>query len=146
MMLLWIVIPEQHFYSRILCRHEVDTLFTTLSFLHQKAIASNTVQELLFTSTANTYHDRATHHLALPVNFGFLPGTLGPPSSPSRIIKKAITFRNSRIRFLPTGTMTPGTVYIIDQKRQSMYALTTPVSAVSFIRMYRYDGGKWITV
>jgi len=78
--------------------------------------------------------------LPAKVFFGFMPGAKGPPASANKLILKSITFTNNRIIFYPTGIISAGTVYLIDQAKQVMYALSNGVSQISFLRTYRYNG------
>jgi len=127
----------------LLVDNEVENLFTTISYLRQKAIASNCIYELLFTTTANRYSYKQnnkiiTHQLARQVLFGYLAQTKGPPSSPKNLLTKPVSFYNNKVVFYPNGKISPGSVYLIDRKKKVMKALTCPISQVSFIRKYRY--------
>lgn len=122
---------------------EVDKFAGVCSYLQQKAIATNSDQLLVCDEQKNEYRlDNVHETLSRRIAFGFLPNVLGSPGSPSRSIKKAITFADSSIHFYPTGTISSGTVYLADKNKKIMYALSNAVSQVSYLRLYRYDG-RW---
>lgn len=131
------------FLDNTIVHAEVDKLATVCSYLQQKAITSNSDQNLVCDTEKNEYRgDTINEKLSPRVCFGFLPKVLGSPGSPSRPIHKSVTFVNSSIHFFPTGTISSGTVYLTDKHKKTMYALSNAVSQVSYLRLYRYDG-KW---
>lgn len=131
------------FLDATIAHAEIDKLVAVCSYLRQKAIATNTEYVLTFDTQKNEYRGDGIHETLSPrVSFGFLPHVLGPPGSPSHTIKQPISFAGSSIHFYPTGIISSGTIYVVDKKRQHMYALSNAVSQFSFLRLYRYDG-KW---
>ena len=136
-------IMQLSFLDSTILHAEANKLAAVCSYLRQKAISTNTEYVLVFDLEKNEYRCGETHEV-LPqrVSFGFLPKVLGPPGSPSRSINKAITFVDSSIHFYPTGIISSGTVYLVEKKKQYMYALSNAVSQFSYLRLYRYDG-KW---
>ena len=90
---------------------------------------------LMFDGREYTYSDNLV--------LGVLPGIYGPPSHPQRLVTQPVTYQNSAIICYPEGTIQPGTLYFTDAARTQQYALTTPVSAFSYIRLYDYSHGKW---
>lgn len=86
-------------------------------------------------------YDDTRYALQDGYNFGVLPNVYGPPSSPQKLVTQAVTFVDKKIVAHPDGTLQAGTLYITDSQQQ--YALTTPVSAFSYIRVYRYRDGVW---
>jgi len=131
------------FLDDTIAHAEVDKLAAVCSYLQQKAIATNSDQLLVCDTQKNEYRLGSAHEvLSRRVVFGFLPNVLGSPGSPSRSIKKAITFPDSSIHFYPTGIVSSGTVYLTDIHKKIMYALSNAVSQVSYLRLYRYDG-RW---
>lgn len=154
-LLLAIIIPRQNFFTDVLLKNELEHLFTTFSYLQQKAIASNQPQTLLFNEKNNSYSwplgaRVAVHTLSPQVQFGYVKNTKGPPSSPKKQIIKSITFKENSVIFSPDGKITPGTVYLVDNKKKFFKALTCPIAQVSFIRKYRYvddkkcNSKKWV--
>ncbi len=129
------------FLNRALVHSEVDKLYSICMYLQRCAMVSNQKKVLTFDTINNMYHyndykERFPHY----VRFGFLPGTKGPPSSPSLIVKSAVTFKNHSITFYPDGIIQSGTVYVTDIHKQFMYAISSPIAQVSYLRKYRYDG------
>ena len=131
------------FLDSMIVHAQVDRLAAICSYLREKAIATNSEYVLTFDIEKNEYRcDTIRETLSQRISFGFLPHVLGPPGSPSHKIDKAITFPNVSIHFYPTGIISSGTVYLIDKKKQYMYALSNAVSQFSYLRLYRYDN-QW---
>lgn len=80
--------------------------------------------------------------------FGILQNAFGPPGDPFKKITQKITFpmenKKHIIRFQSTGSVSPGTAYIIDKQESRLGALTCGVSQVSYIRKYVYNNGSWL--
>ena len=129
-----------NFLDRMILHTEIEKLQTICRYLQQCSLVSNKEQELVL-SQANKSYRYNNHNEMLPakVSFGFIPGSKGPPASADKLIQKPITFVNNRIVFYPTGIISAGTVYLTDQKKQVMYALSNAVSQISFLRTYRYN-------
>jgi Tfp pilus assembly protein FimT len=130
--------------NQLSVRAEVDSLYNTCRYLQRYAQLTGKQQELIFNQADGTfsYHTH-THTLPKHVSFAIIDGTKGPPSSPTTVIKDAITFLNSRIIFYPDGIIQSGTVYLVDSTKQYLFAVTSPVASVSYIRKYHYVHGKW---
>ena len=129
---------EQHLIA------EASTLRATLWHLQQMARAQNTQKLLTFDELKNSYStDNEKHKLSRHVKFGTLKNVLGPPSSPNKQLKKAITFKDKKITVTPHGILQPGTIYLIDDTEKFLYAITVPVAGVSYIRIYRYHNKQW---
>lgn len=152
--IITITYPRLSFINNQLLTAEIEKLYTTFSFLQQKAIASNEKQELIFTTTNNSYTYKYagksfTHTFPNQIKFGYLKNSNGPPSSPSKLITQAITFRSknnlNKANFFSNGKISPGTAYLIDKEEKFMKALTCPISQVSYIRKYFYQDYKWYT-
>lgn len=131
------------FLDSTIAHIEIDKLATVCSFLQQHAVVTDTEQVLVCDTTHNEYRcDNVHEKLSQRISFGFLPGAMGSPGSPSHGIAKAITFPASSIHFYPTGIISSGTVYLVDKKKHYMYALSNAVSQVSYLRLYQY-AGRW---
>jgi len=131
------------FFDRILLRAELNKLQTTCLYAQRYAMTTNKKQILTIDKTNKSYRfNGRIEKLAPSIDFGFIAGTQGPPSSPHHAISSPITFKNETIVFEPNGIIQPGTIYLVDAKKQSMCALSSAVSQVSFLRKYRYDR-KW---
>jgi len=130
------------FLNRHLVATETEKLYATCLYMQRCAMVSGQEQQLAFDTQAQTYMYGVTREsLPVGVSFGFIPGVKGPPSSPSTPIHAAVTFTGSKISFYPNGLIQAGTVYLVDDKKQCMYALSCPVSQVSYVRRYHYANG-----
>jgi len=129
-----------NFLDRMILHTEIEKLHSICRYLQQSALVSNKQQELVFSQVNKSYrHHNHDETLSAKVSFGFIPGAKGPPAFPNKLIQKSITFTNNRIVFYPTGIISAGTIYLTDQKKQVMYALSNGVSQISFLRIYRYN-------
>ncbi len=128
-------------FSGMVMRADIEKLYTTCMYLRQKALSTHTEQQLEFDQVSNTYrYDDTVEHLSAATMYGFVEGVMGPPSSPQALIGTYTTFDHDRIIFYPDGIIQSGTIYITDKDRKALYALTSGVGQVSFLRKYRYDG------
>ena len=129
------------FFNRFIVRSEISRLHTTCRYLQQCAITTGKAQKLVFDVQQKSYqYEQCRQVLPSQVSFGIIPNALGPPGSAKRPIQKVITFSNNTIVFYPTGVISAGTVYLVDNAQHVMYALSNAVSQVSYLRMYQYDG------
>ena len=143
LVLIMVGITSAHINAyRYTCMKQQVALFAlNWHQLQQSAMARNAQQEMILDEAQHRYQlEGVWHDLPTTLRFGFLPESKGPPSNPTTPIRSAITFVQKKVICFPDGTIQAGTVYLIDDKKQSMYALTSGVSAVSFLRKYRYDG------
>lgn len=153
---LSVSVPRVTNLDRYFMLNELEKMFMTFSYLQQKAIAGNCVQELTFDETNRTFcyngpnNKACVQILGKGVNFGFIAGVKGPPSNPTNLITKAITFSPSKekptVQFYPDGKIRPGTVYLVDKNKTFMGALTCPISGVSYMRKYRFYNKKWVVL
>ena len=140
-----ISVPRITFMRRFLLRTEIEKLHAMFHYLQERALVINEDQMLMFDIEHQCYFigDRK-EQLPQGIIFGFLPNTAGPPSKPIKPITHAVTFKNNKATFYADGTIAAGTVYLTDLDRTSMYALTSPISQISFLRTYRYYKGSWV--
>lgn len=136
---------------------DLDHLFSVIVYVQARAMATNTEQELFFDSENHSYyfikndkpHERKLHS---KTRFGYLPHSMGPPSSPTELIITPITFRHKEgsnkisARFFPDGKISSGTLYLTDVKQTTMVALTTPISEIPYIRTYKFLDNQWILI
>ena len=151
--LVVITTPRTSFFQQQTILADLHRLFTVFSFVQYKAMASNTQQTITFDLEKKSYtylslsNKETTVTLASGNMFGVIHGVKGPPSSLTSLIKKAITFQSPsgelRANLMTNGKISPGTVYLINQKTTILCALTCPVSQVSYIRLYVYRNGQW---
>lgn len=141
---IMLAVPHMSFLKKQIVYSEVEKLATVCLFLRQQALVTQHEQTLLFDQNNHTYASQdCIYRLCSGVRFGFLPKMYGPPSSPKSLIHQAITFHNQKISFYADGTMSSGTIYIVDAAGASCYAVTIPTGQVPFIRKYEYQQG-WI--
>lgn len=130
---------NNRFFNKSRTITELNLLHAACCYLQQSAIARNSIQELVFDFSNNSYSLQGQTHILAPcVRFGVIPLVKGPPSSPASAILEPITFANQTITFYPDGIISAGTVYITDS--HALYALSSAVAHASHLRKYRYDG------
>lgn len=126
-------------------RVEQDLLYATCLYLQQSAMMNNEEVILAFDHDASQgYSFEGTERSLYPqVRFGVIPGVKGPPSSPTKELRSGITFRKKCITFYPDGIIDAGTVYLTDTDNHYLYALSSGVGAVSYLRRYRFEE-RWL--
>jgi type II secretory pathway pseudopilin PulG len=145
LLLVSLSIPSISAVRRFLVRTEVEKLYSIFYYLKQRAITLDEDQVLLFDIQHNALSSTSIKQQLVPgVEIGFLKGSYGPPSQPSKLIRSGITFKDNKVIFYADGTVSAGTLYLVDRDHKYMYALTSPISQISFIRMYCYNNGSWI--
>lgn len=123
-------------------RAALDELYSTCLLAQKRAMMLGVAQKIAFELGANAYHyDRQRVVLPKGVTFGWLPDVKGPPAHPRAGLTSACTFDNAMIVFHPDGVISSGTVYLVDAKKTVLYALSSGVGHVSFLRKYRYAKG-----
>ena len=149
--IVFLVIPRRTVHNSLFLNTELNNLFTTFTYLQQKATARNAIEKLTVNQKNNTYsytqeQKSITHTLDPHIRFGFLPDTKGPPATPKKQIHAPVTFRSATVVFFPNGTISPGTIYLTDQEQKNMHALTSSMAPVSYVRKYAYTDGKWCSM
>lgn len=130
----------------------LQTLKSIVAFTHNKAMASATMQSITLNETSKiitftSIHETTSRYPMPPsISFGYPPNALGPPSQPTKHIKKAITFRDNTIRCHPHGSISAGTIYVRSSDAKKHYALSCGVSPIPFIRIYQYVNNTWIAI
>ncbi len=137
-----LTLPSFWFFKRQLVASQAEKLHMVFNYMQQSAISCNKNLSLKFSTNSYTY-DKYQEILPVGIIFGFKPGAKGPPAFPSHKINSAISFVGNQVTFFSTGQIQPGTAYLIDSEKNYLYAVTVPVSQVSFIRKYRYESNKW---
>ena len=139
-----LAIPSWKFLKHQQIIEQLNQLQIICTTSQQKATSTQEKQTLTFEPNAhNFFFNQHTEKLLPGVSFGFLPGLKGPPSHPKKPITQAITFPDQTITFYPDGTISAGTIYLINQQKEQ-YALTVPISKATFARKYRYQNNQWI--
>jgi hypothetical protein len=105
----------------------------------KRAMMTGVPQEIVLEIDQGAYR-YGSERIVLPkgVQFGFLPAVQGPPATPQKSLTTASTFAQHAIICSPEGTLSSGTVYLVDSKKTVLYALSSGVGSVSFLRKYRY--------
>ena len=138
----FLAIPNFIFLDKKMVIGEVNAFYFTILHARQLAITSNKQLELKINLDENSYEYMSRKKTLPPkISFGSLPKILGPPSLPQKTILYP-TFKNNRIIFYPNGNISPGTIYLKDNK--DVYAITCPVSQVSYVRKYKNKDNEWI--
>lgn len=123
-------------------RASLDQLYATCLMAQKRAMMTGITQEIVLEVDRGSYR-YGTERILLPkgVEFGYLAGVQGPPARPHDRVIMASTFAHNSITCSPEGTLTAGTVYLVDSKKTILYALSSGVGSVSFLRKYRYAKG-----
>lgn len=135
-------VPSLWFLKRRTVLSQAEKLHTIFCYMQQLAVSCNKNLLLKFGSSSYSY-DNYEEKLPDGIEFGFKKGVKGPPSSPTIPINSGVSFVNSQVSFFANGKIQPGTVYLVDSAKNYLYAVTVPISQVSFIRKYRYSNGSW---
>jgi hypothetical protein len=113
-------------------------------YAQQCARTTGTLQPIEFEPSLNRYQWNGTYYqLPQGISFGVLPDSLGPPSRPTHPLSSPVTFENNRLEMYADGIMKSGSVYVLDKKTNTLYALTCDVSSISHIRLYKYQDSVW---
>ncbi|MEX2437971.1 MAG: GspH/FimT family pseudopilin [Candidatus Babeliales bacterium] len=139
-----LAISNMGFLQRRIVKAHAEQLLSTMMYMQREAMVANAKKNLTFSPSRNQYsYNQNVVTLPQGVRFGVIAGVQGPPSLHSKQPQGAVTYQNQEIVFLPDGKMSAGSVYLTDSNYQVMYAITTAVSHISYIRMYVYYRGKW---
>lgn len=120
---------------------EMDVLCAACNAMQQQAIATGTIQELAIDAARHAYSCNGHEHvLTAGVYFDTALDAYGPPSAPHKRLEHSITFKDNTILFYPEGMMSAGMICFTNEKRSILYAISSSVAHVSFLRRYYYDG------
>ena len=145
-LIVYLVFANVSFLNRNVVRAEADKLCNVLRYLQRCAMVSNSNQEIVFDEKNNQYSfEDQTYKLSKKVIFGVSNGVKGPPSLSNKIIKSPITFKGNKLVFTPDGIMSSGTIYLTDEDKNFLYAISVSVAKVSYVRKYLYNH-KWILI
>lgn len=143
--LVSLAVPGLFFLKQNSIGLEIDKLQIVCQLLQKKAVSTGQKEYLSFNLSDHSYfYSNHFERLAEGVFFGIIPGVTGPPAHPKEIITSPVTFPGQKIIFYPNGTISAGTAYLTNQQNKLLYAITVPVSQVSFIRKYKYVHGAWL--
>ncbi len=125
-------------YNSYRVRVELNRLHAALLYVRRKALLEGKAQRIRFDESTQSYQVEVVHTLSQKVRFGIVQGIKGPPGDPRKPLEKAITWRGATLEVLPDGTVSSGSVYLTDESRSCLYALTSDASAITGVRRYCY--------
>lgn len=141
LIIVMLAVPHLGFMQRHVVRWEVENIRSFVTYVQRLALATGQDHTIEFDSAHNIIRGAGrTYHLARGVKFGIMPGVSGPPAAPHTHLDQPITFKDSQIICYAQGTVDAGTVYITDDKATWLYAISSGVSPVSYLRTYFFDG------
>ena len=145
-LLIRLVVANTSFLHRYSVRAELDKMYSVFRYLQKVAIVAGQNQVLEFDIEKNEYwcKDRF-FKLPAGVVFGVVPGAKGPPCAPKKNIVLPITFKKQKVTFHKDGIIKSGTIYLTDAKKTIMYAMSSSVAQVSYLRRYAYNQG-WTSI
>lgn len=138
-----VAISVHSLFCQMSLKAEHEQLYAMCLYAQQKAMATGHEQTLALCEEGKQCYtsDGETHLLSRDICFGVIAGVKGPPSSPSKELKRSITFKNRCITFYPDGIIDAGTVYLTDKNHAYLYAISSGVATASCLRRYRYENG-----
>lgn len=143
---IMLAMPHMSFLKKQIVYSEIEKIATVCLFLRQQALVTHQEQQLLFDQKSGNYSsNNCIYSLAPGIRFGVLSRLYGPPSNPTSLIEQPITFHNKKILFHPDGTISSGTIYLVDTSQNCCYALTIPSAQIPFIRKYEYQQ-QWVQI
>ena len=142
-----------NYNTRAQVRAELEKLHALILYAQHKAIIENGVIMLAINTSEHSYElidqngNKQKHKLGQGALFGFIEGAKGPPWRPKKDLNDPVTFKDHVLFFYPDGTMNAGAIYITNQEKSVLYALSSSASALVYIRLYRFirknTGSKW---
>ena len=94
--------------------------------------------------TPNNFYELTGRRINLPqgIRFGFSPGVLGPPANPAETPEAdGVTFTSNKISFYPYGSNSMGTIYITNDRNET---LALSLTITGRVRIWRWDGKTWL--
>lgn len=140
--LVIIMLSVPHFagLKRHVARTELGNLKTFITYVSRVATATGITQKIVIDTERGTLTGAGrVHRLARGLRFGVPATVLGPPANPTAPVHDPVTFPDHCILCYAQGTVQAGTLYVTDDA-QRVYALSSGVSPVSYVRTYYYDG------
>lgn len=160
-------LPRLNIQTRRALLFELNSLSLIISLLQQKALASNQSQQIIIDTNTHSYTfpgktKGRSYTLTQPLLFGFIDTIKGPPASPKRFITQSITFQQDYTNLMhhskvakggPEGIFTitcaadgklpSGSIYVIDQKKTIMGAVTVGIGEINALRIYLHENNHW---
>jgi prepilin-type N-terminal cleavage/methylation domain-containing protein len=145
--LMMCTIASVRFFDRSFVRSELYFLKLFCQRVRSDAITCGDMRTIQIDPGANSYSAHGmTVQLPAQVCFGAVAGALGPPSLPAQSIVQSVTFKDNNIICHTDGSVSSGIVYMTDKDHSVSYALSNGVGASSYLRLYRYEGSKWVMI
>lgn len=139
-----IAFAQLKLFNTLSLRNEMHTLCATAHYLQQRALTTRMPQILTFDIEQQQYrYNDTVHQLPSSIRFGFITGSLGPPSVPHMPITYPCSFKNNQLIFFSDGIISSGTLYLVNDTQTVAYALSSAVGSVSCLRVYTYSNGTW---
>lgn len=145
LVVLFLSLPRLSHMHHALAKLELEKMRTLIKYTQQKALLTHQKQVITINCSNNSYQtSESTEALPEKLCFGFFKEVYGPPSKPTHLLNQAVTFKDDAIECHQDGTVTSGTIYITDSTKSCLYALTSPIADVNYIRIYRYENHAWV--
>jgi len=145
-LLVGLIVANISFLNRYLVRAEINKMYNVFRFLQKSAMVSGQDKVLEFDIEKRQYrYGKKIFTLPAQVAFDVVPGAKGPPSGPKKEIRSPVTFKGKKATFKKNGIIGSGTVYITDAGKHIMYAISSSVAQVSYLRKYMYSK-KWTPI
>lgn len=128
----------------MIMRQEIDFFIQLIRAEQMQAIATQKDRTILFDVENKAYVcDGQRIELSPHIAFCAPKDALGPPSSPKNQIQNYVTFQNAVLTLFSTGAISSGILYLGSSDYNSYYAISIGITALGFVRVYRYENGKW---
>ena len=132
------------FIQRFQVQAEAERLRALCLHAYALALATYTTQVINIDTYNHTFEwQTIKERLAPGVEFGIQAQVLGPPSRPTEPLTTACTFSDNSIYFYPDAHTSAGSIYLTDSAKSCLYAVTLPVGAISYLRVYSYKSNRW---
>lgn len=117
---------------------ELEKIYSYCLYLQKQAQIK---QEIQYLNIGQNFYKISDKIIKLDprVKFDIINGVKGPPSWPSSYLSNSNTFKNSVICFYPDGIISSGTIYLTDKNNKKLYALSSSIGQVSYLRKYKFD-------
>ncbi|HTM05773.1 MAG TPA: prepilin-type N-terminal cleavage/methylation domain-containing protein [Patescibacteria group bacterium] len=133
-----------HLFERLMIRSEINVLVNAVEAERAIAVINGKDSAITFDIEKNTYsYDIVAHAFAHSVEFVYPQGSYGPPSLPTTVIQRPISFVDNKMLCFQTGAMSSGVLYIGSLAQSCFYALSSSVGEWGVLRLYWYSKNKW---
>lgn len=130
-------------FLRPYIRTELDLLYQTCIYMQRRALITQQTQAIHIDPQTHSYtFNNRVRKLPKGVRFDIM-SVKGPPATPTKLLEKPCTFKNNCITFYANGVIDAGSIYMTNDQRTTLYALTVAVLPYSYLRTYCY-ADKWL--